>query len=60
MKITKLATKTEYEVLSKLIGECISIIENSQPTRERSLVKTKLEEAILWLQQDNNKFFAHE
>ena len=44
-----------YNKLIESINACISIVENSVPTRERSLVKTKLEEALLWLGQDNRK-----
>lgn len=45
----------DYNKLIESINACISIVENSVPTRERSLVKTKLEEALLWLGQDNRK-----
>lgn len=45
----------DYNKLTESINACISIVENALPTRERSLVKTKLEEALLWLGQDNRK-----
>ena len=45
----------DYNKLIESINACISIVENSVPTRERSLVKTKLEEALLWLGKDNRK-----
>ena len=45
----------DYNKLIESINACISIVENSVPTRESSLVKTKLEEALLWLGQDNRK-----
>ena len=45
----------DYNKLTEAINACISIVENAAPTRERSLVKTKLEEALLWLGQDNRK-----
>ena len=42
----------DYSNLFKLISECIEKVEAMPRNRERSLVITKLEEAMLWAKQD--------
>ena len=44
-----------YKALTIAINSCIGMIEEAEPSRERSLVKTKLEEALLWAEQDKKR-----